>query len=242
MRDLKAIAQAVGAQVVELVTPLLDRIKALETRPPVPGEPGAAGEAGPEGPQGPQGPQGEHGLPGDRGGAGEPGPAGAAGDAGAVGPAGPQGERGPPGERGAAGEPGAPGKSIGIAEVRDFLDAGLAKWLLEAERAFRQRADAAIAAMPVPKDGVDGLDVDELEFDYDERMLIFKRDGVVVRALSIPVPKYEGVWHEGEYEKGINVTFGGSQWVANELTKSKPGTDGTWTLCVKKGRDGRDAK
>jgi hypothetical protein len=55
-----------------------------------------------------------------------------------------------------------------------------------------------------------------------------------------PTMKYVGVHREGEeYQPGNFVTWGGSMWHANEVTKARPGDGGTWTLCVKKGRDAK---
>lgn len=50
---------------------------------------------------------------------------------------------------------------------------------------------------------------------------------------------YKGIWKEGLYQKENLVTLGGSVWIAKSDTSSRPGTDGTWQLAVKKGRDGR---
>ena len=57
--------------------------------------------------------------------------------------------------------------------------------------------------------------------------------------------KYTGVWQRAnEYERHDGVTHGGSLWVCvGDRARSEPGTDTkTWQLCVKAGRDGRDAK
>lgn len=55
--------------------------------------------------------------------------------------------------------------------------------------------------------------------------------------------RYLGTHDPGEvYEPGDGVTCGGSLWVARSRTSSKPGTDATWQLAVKHGRDGRDAR
>lgn len=73
--------KAFGAEMVEIVkgyvgkalTPVLERIAALEAREPVPGPQGekgadgAPGERGPEGPQGIPGRDGRDGLPGEKG-------------------------------------------------------------------------------------------------------------------------------------------------------------------------------
>ncbi|WP_430241941.1 hypothetical protein ACQY1M_00075 [Neorhizobium sp. DAR64861/K0K2] len=60
--------------------------------------------------------------------------------------------------------------------------------------------------------------------------------------LGFPVMLYRGVFTEGTYSKGDTVTWGGSLWYCDaDKTDSKPG-DGSkdWTLCAKKGRDGKD--
>jgi hypothetical protein len=53
-----------------------------------------------------------------------------------------------------------------------------------------------------------------------------------------------GVFKDGtEYDKGDGVTWGGSFWIAQRDTQSKPDAgNGDWRLAVKKGRDGKDAK
>lgn len=56
--------------------------------------------------------------------------------------------------------------------------------------------------------------------------------------------KYMGSYATGtDYAKGSFVTHDGSLWHANENTRAKPGGGGyEWTLCVKRGKDGRDAR
>jgi hypothetical protein len=56
-----------------------------------------------------------------------------------------------------------------------------------------------------------------------------------------PQMRYCGVWTGGQaYLPGETVTFKGSLWHCNAATTARPpGPD--WTLCVKSGRDGRDA-
>lgn len=52
---------------------------------------------------------------------------------------------------------------------------------------------------------------------------------------------YCGVFVDGKsYDVGELVTWGGSMWHCNEATETKPG-DGSksWTLAVKRGRDGK---
>jgi uncharacterized small protein (DUF1192 family) len=48
--------------------------------------------------------------------------------------------------------------------------------------------------------------------------------------------KYCGIWEEGrEYSRGHFTTTAGSLWHAEQTTRSRPGTDATWRLAVKKG-------
>jgi hypothetical protein len=59
---------------------------------------------------------------------------------------------------------------------------------------------------------------------------------------SAPALAYRGVFAEGEqYAPGEIVTAGGSMWHCNEATGERPGEGAkVWTLCVKRGRDGKD--
>ena len=55
--------------------------------------------------------------------------------------------------------------------------------------------------------------------------------------------KYHGPWQaKRTYVTGSFVTSDGSVWHANEDTFSRPGTDATWTLACKRGRDGKSVK
>jgi hypothetical protein len=93
------------------------------------------------------------------------------------------------------------------------------------------------------KDGADGVKADDIEIVQDCRTMTVKAraTGRVLGTLALPIPVYRGVFKEGEtYDPGDMVTHGGSLWHANESTKAKPG-EGPYTLCVKRGRDGRDA-
>src|SRR5262245_61675359 len=51
-----------------------------------------------------------------------------------------------------------------------------------------------------------------------------------------------GVWKEGEiYFQNNYTSHNGSYWVCKAATMARPGTDGSWRLVVKHGRDGKDA-
>lgn len=68
-----------------------------------------------------------------------------------------------------------------------------------------------------------------------ERGLTF-RLGDQQSVIRLPAMIYRGVWDQQSYEKGDSVTFDGSMFVAQVDTSSKPGTDDTWRLAVKRGR------
>jgi len=54
--------------------------------------------------------------------------------------------------------------------------------------------------------------------------------------------KYLGTWQaSGEYQRGNFISHDGSMWCATRDTRSRPGTSNDWQLCVKRGRDGKDA-
>jgi hypothetical protein len=98
------------------------------------------------------------------------------------------------------------------------------------------------------QDGADGLGFDDMdvEFDGDRTVLLKFSRGERTKSWPIVLPyqRYQGVYLEGKsYASGDVVTWGGSQWHANEDTSMKPG-DGTkaWTLAVKRGRDGKDGR
>jgi hypothetical protein len=64
-----------------------------------------------------------------------------------------------------------------------------------------------------------------------------------IAALEASPTKFVGIWTQGtEYQARSITSHDGSMWHCNENTKTKPGTSPAWTLCVKRGRDGKDSK
>lgn len=209
----------------------------------VPGERGVDGKEGAAGRDGVDGKDGAPGRDGVDGKDGAPGERGADGKDGAAGVDGKEGQPGRDAVDGKDGAPGADGKSLTIDDVSQWLDANFAKWALAVERRVFDAAEKAIAAMPVPKDGVDGLRVEDLQLVG--RTLQLKSGDQVLKSIVLPMPVYRGVFDDGEtYDVHDMVTFGGSVWVAvsGEGIRGKPGTVDAWKLAVKKGRDGRDAR
>lgn len=91
--------------------------------------------------------------------------------------------------------------------------------------------------------GADGVGFDDMAVEYDgERALTLrfeKGDDIREFAMDIPAIIDRGVWATGEYTKGDAVTWGGSLWIAQSPTSSKPGECKSWRLAVKKGRDAK---
>lgn len=99
------------------------------------------------------------------------------------------------------------------------------------------------------RDGKDGIaSRDELNAlvnaEVEKRLSDTVQKAVDAAIGALPLMLYKGVWSEGTgYREGNTVTFGGSGWVCMKSdTQEKPGTGSDWTLAIKKGRDGRDAK
>lgn len=97
------------------------------------------------------------------------------------------------------------------------------------------------------KDGRNGFELEDFDIKRgeDARTLILcfegKEQGYEYE-VTFPFPIYCGIFKEGDrYVPGDLVTWGGCLWHCDKETTEKPGaTD--WTLAVKKGRDGKDAK
>lgn len=230
-----------------------------------PGEPGAAGPAGPEGPAGPPGtngapgetgaagpvgPQGDKGEKGETGSEGPQGAAGPEGPAGPVGPPGPEGPpgpAGPPGAAGPAGPEGPPGKAFTLEEVRGLMDSMVAGWALDFERRAQDALAAAVARLPAPKDGADGLGFDDMavEMRGPRTLVLSFTRGDRVREFQLVLPALidKGVYQEGtDYEAGDCATYAGSLFIAQkDHPKGRPGSSADWRLAVKRGRDARGA-
>lgn len=133
---------------------------------------------------------------------------------------------------------------------------------LDVKNMFRAEGGHLIAVMSdgttrdlgvfVGKDGEpgeDGKDGFSLE-DFDATLMDDGRTVLLSFAqgersfkveLGFPVMVYRGVYREGAYSAGDTVTWGGSLWHCDGDTDEKPGEGSRfWTLCAKRGRDGKD--
>jgi hypothetical protein len=130
-------------------------------------------------------------------------------------------------------------QTLGIVVGRDGKD-------VDAE-SIRTTLERLFAEYPKPRDGKDGRDgfgFDDIRMDYidNEFWLVFQK-GEEIKRFLCPVVSYQGIWRDGDYRIGHQVTFNGCQWIAIRQTKDRPGTkESGWQLCVKAGRDGKDGK
>lgn len=149
-------------------------------------------------------------------------------------------------EKGDKGDPGDAGKSITLDDVSLFLDAAVAKHVLDFERRANESLAKVIDKIPVPKDGRDGADLTELSVDFDgERTVTVKgRTGEVTKRIAVPL--WRGYWTQGvAAEKADILTHNGTAYIAIvDNPKCEPGVgkyDHEWKVFTRKGRDGRDA-
>jgi hypothetical protein len=128
---------------------------------------------------------------------------------------------------------------------RRFSDLTLA-WERQARDTFEKAADR----MPKPKDGRDALNLEDFDLNLadDGRTFTVKMQAgetVIEKSVKIAaVIDRETFKHDGTYEKGDGVSYGGSFWIAKcDQPKGVPGSGETdWRCAVKKGRDGKDLR
>jgi Collagen triple helix repeat (20 copies) len=265
---LEGVVPELRTAIAAATQPLLERIAVLEARDPVSGPPGKDGssitidDVAPlivlevsraiagwpvplDGAPGRDGIDGKDGAPGDLGPEGPPGPAGE------------RGADGAPGRDGVDGKDGAPGRDGIDGKDGDIGPQGLTGELGLTGLDGKDGAPGRDGQPGVPgRDGKDGspglngkdgfsLSDFDTEMQPDGRTILLKfasGDVVETHELVFSVPLDRGVWREGAYQKGDEVSFGGSLFIAQEDTSDKPETSKAWRLAVKRGRDGRDGK
>lgn len=108
----------------------------------------------------------------------------------------------------------------------------------------------SLARLPGPR-GPDGLGFDDMAFEkVDDRNFVLKfqrGEEKVAFPFSMPAMIYRGTWKEGDgYQQGDCVTWGGHLWHCDFDTNEKPlehsNIKGAWTLCAKRGRDGKNGR
>lgn len=243
MLDPVEFGKAMASIVREATAPLLKRIEQLEARQPEKGERGEKGESGPAGKdcdpldvaralldseelasaielrvkeEVSKLPPPKDGKDGAPGEKGEPGP---------------QGPKGDPGKDGA-----------GIQDLLIDRDGQLVATFTDGRT---KSLGVVIGRDGAPgRDGKDGADFTETEFDYDieQRTLVIRGKGGEIRK-KIPVPIDGGYWRPGRYEKGMVTTESGTAYIALRETDEKPAQGcKDWRILARKGRDGRDGR
>lgn len=140
------------------------------------------------------------------------------------------------------------GKSVTLDDLLPVLKSMQAEWALDFERRAQVLFQKAVEAMPKAKDGEhgkDGIGWDSMRVEHDGRRkfgLIFTK-GEEDHAFEFVIPCVidAGFYKDGMLcQKGDGVTFGGSYWIAQQDTDTKPEIGNpAWRLGVKKGRDSR---
>lgn len=158
------------------------------------------------------------------------------------------------GKDGKDGKDGENGASFTAAEAKALLEPELAKWALDFERRAQDTLQKTIDRLPKPKDGIDGhhgkdgtdaIGFDDLTVEHDGergfKVKFMAGERVKEFAFTVPVVLDRGYYREGEsFEKADGVTFGGSYWIAQTDTCTKPEIgNADWRLAVKKGRDAK---
>jgi len=122
---------------------------------------------------------------------------------------------------------------LGEATAKRVFDEGWARAKVMLAEARKSKDPAAsIVRRIVAEHAVEARATQKLIADLQTR----------VEALEQRPIKYLGVWEQGKaYSANSMVTDHGSMFIAREDTIQRPGCE-AWTLCVKKGRDGKDAR
>lgn len=147
-------------------------------------------------------------------------------------------------------QPAAPLPAPTVDEVAATFERRFSDLTLSWERQARDTFEKAADRMPKPKDGRDAVDLEgfDLVLSEDGRTVTVKMQAgetVIEKSVKIGAVIDRGTYkHEGQYEKGDGVSYGGSYWIAKcDNPQGVPGTGETdWRCAVKKGRDGKDLR
>ncbi len=267
MKELaELLAAPVKVFVAERLGPIVDRLRALEERPPViergergekgekgdngvsiKGDPGKDGEKGIDGRNGTDGKDGEKGADGKDGERGADGRNGVDGKDGQKGADGRDGSNGKDGARGEKGEPGEEGRDAlmidvlpGIDELRSYPPRTYASH--NGGLWISRRKTKGMDGWECLVNGINSVEERQIDERTVERVTTLSSGAACKLTMSIPTPIDRGIYQaEKEYVRGDGVTFGGSWWICQvEKTKARPGEDNSdWRLAVKRGRDAK---
>jgi len=147
-------------------------------------------------------------------------------------------------------QPAAPLPAPSVEEIAGTFERRFSDLTLSWERQARDTFEKAADRMPKPKDGRDALNLEnfDLTLAEDGRTVTVKMQAgetIIEKSVKIAaVIDRETYKHDGTYEKGDGVSYGGSFWIAKcDAPKGVPGSGETdWRCAVKKGRDGKDLR
>lgn len=147
-------------------------------------------------------------------------------------------------------EPAAPLPVPSVDEVAATFERRFSDLTLSWERQARDTFDKAADRMPKPKDGRDALSLEDFDLSLGEdgRTVTVKMQAgetVIEKSVKIAAVLDNGIFkHDGTYEKGDGVSYGGSFWIAKcDAPKGVPGSGETdWRCAVKAGRPGKDLR
>jgi hypothetical protein len=147
-------------------------------------------------------------------------------------------------------QPAAPPPVPSVEEIAGTFERRFSDLTLAWERQARDTFEKAADRMPKPKDGRDALNLEDfdLALSDDGRTVTMKMQAgetIIEKSVKIAaVIDRETFKHDGTYEKGDGVSYGGSFWIAKcDAPKGVPGSGETdWRCAVKKGRDGKDLR
>lgn len=147
-------------------------------------------------------------------------------------------------------QPAAPLPAPSVEEIAGTFERRFSDLTLSWERQARDTFEKAADRMPKPKDGRDALNLEDFDLTLadDGRTVTVKMQAgetVIEKSVKIAAVIDRDIFkHEGAYEKGDGVSYGGSFWIAKcDAPKGVPGSGETdWRCAVKKGRDGKDLR
>jgi hypothetical protein len=147
-------------------------------------------------------------------------------------------------------QPAAPLPVPSVEEIAGTFERRFSDLTLSWERQARDTFEKAADRMPKPKDGQDALSLENFDLTLadDGRTVTVKMQAgetVIEKSVKIAAVIDRDIFkHEGAYEKGDGVSYGGSFWIAKcDTPKGVPGSGETdWRCAVKKGRDGKDLR
>ncbi|WP_028627664.1 hypothetical protein [Metapseudomonas resinovorans] len=137
-----------------------------------------------------------------------------------------------------------------VEEVAATFERRFSDLTLSWERQARDTFEKAVDRIPKPQDGRDALPLESFDMvlgDDGRTVTVKLQAGETVIEKSVKIPAVidrDTYRHDGTYEQGDGVSYGGSFWIAKcDAPQGVPGSGETdWRCAVKKGRDGKDLR